>query len=184
MSNETLDYKYKEMVRLAEKSDEYAKSSFEDFKMLSAVGTLLAFKPATIFLDFNGIGEEVLLISGFLAILFIIAFIGFFGLMKQAIVNFYLGQIIVFEKEVRKELNENDHEIQTFRVAENWKLNGRIKQRNLAKKFYSLFYFVISIYPTVIIYIDTKFIFAFGYFVTSMLIVALHYTTAKMVHTD
>jgi len=181
MSNEKLDYKYKEMVRLAEKSDEYAKSSFEDFKMLSAVGALLAFKPATSFLQVDG---EILMISGFLSILFVIAFIGFFGLMKQSIVNFYLGQILIFEKEVRKELEENDCEIQTFRVTENWKLHGRIKQRDLAKRFYLLFYLVISIYPTVIIFNDANIKFALGYFGTSILVVVLHYSTAKMVHTD
>ena len=77
MMNEKLEYKYKEMVRLAEKADEYTKSSFGDFKMLSALGVLLAWKPLTdVFVKESG---DILLV-GFLSILFVIVFIGFYGL--------------------------------------------------------------------------------------------------------
>lgn len=181
MVSEKLEFKYKEMVRLAEKSDEYAKSSFDDFKMLSALGVLLAWKPMSdIFIpDMLMAKSNKFLFIGFLAILFVIAFIGLFGLMKQSVVNFYLEEIQAFEEEVRQELQDTN--TNTFRVAENWMKRGSNKQRKVALRFYSLFYMVITIYPSAILASGSK-VYAIAYFVAALLIAVLHFNTAMIVH--
>lgn len=176
LMNEKLEYKYKEMVRLAEKSDDYAKSSFDDFKLLSALGALLAWKPL---LDVFVKDSGYVLLAGFLAILFIIAFIGLYGLLKQSIAIFFLEESQVFEKEVRDELNDGNSN--TFHVTENWKKRGGVTQRKIAVRFYSLFYFVLTIYPSVILSID-NIIFAFIYFFIALIIVLIHHSTVKIIY--
>lgn len=174
--NEKLEYKYKEMVRLAEKSDDYAKSSFDDFKMLSALGVLLAWKPLSNMFD-NDSGY--LLLIGFLAILFIIAFIGFYGLLKQSVAIFYLEEIQAFEKEVRDELNDDN--TSTFRVAENWTKRGSKTQREIAVRFYYLFYSVLTIYPSVILFIDNT-VFALVYLFIASIVALTHHNTVKILY--
>jgi len=175
--NVKLEYKYKEMVRLAEKSDEYAKSSFDDFKMLSALGVLLAWKPLADIFIVEKTGH--ILLVGFLAILFVIAFIGFYGLLKQSVVIFYLEEIQVFEKEVREELK--DENTNTFRVAENWRKRGSKIQRKIAVRFYYLFYFVLTIYPFAILIID-DIIFAVVYLLVALSVVSIHHNTLRIVY--
>ena len=176
MMNEKLEYKYKEMVRLAEKADEYAKSSFDDFKMLSALGVLLAWKPLSdMFVKESG---DILLV-GFLAILFVIVFIGFYGLLKQSVAIFYLEEIQAFEKEVRDELN--DENTNTFRVAENWNKRGSKTQRKIAVRFYYLFYFVLIIYPVAILSID-NIIFAFVYLFIAVSVAWIHHNSLRIVY--
>ncbi len=174
--NESLELKYKEMVRLAEKIDEYAKSSFDDFKMLSALGVLLAWKPIS---DMSVDAPKEFLLIGFMATLFVIAFIALFGLLKQSIANFYLKEIQVFEKEVRDELKDSN--MQTFRVAENWIKRGSKIQRKAAKRFYLLFYVVIIMYPTTILWLEDEHL-AIIYLVSALFVTGLHLNTTKLVY--
>ncbi len=62
--SEILEYNYQEMVRLAEKCEGLIKSSFDDFKLLGALGVLLAWKP----LEEKFITNPQITLYGFLAI--------------------------------------------------------------------------------------------------------------------
>jgi hypothetical protein len=177
--NEKLELKYKEMVRLAEKSDEYAKSSFEDFKMLSALGALVAWKPIFDIINGESAQSSKLLFIGFLAILFIIAFIGLYALLKQAVVNFYLKELQIFEKDIRKEMGDED--TSTFHVAENWNNVGSKKQRAVAVRFYLLFYAIIIIFPTTILFFDSKYL-ALAYLISALFVVVLHFNATQIVY--
>ncbi len=180
--SDKLDFKYREMVRLAEKSDEYTKASFEDFKLLGALGALIAWKPVVELLSGKpGVDKNILLI-GFLAILAVSAVIGMFGLLRQSVVNFYLHELEKFEKEIRLELDDVD--TATFRVAENWRMEGRKKQRRVAVRFYGLFYLVLIAYPTAILFVDCTPLSAGIYLVSSIGIFLLHMSTTAIVHGD
>jgi hypothetical protein len=177
--NEKLELKYKEMVRLAEKSDEYAKSSFDDFKMLSALGALLAWKPILDVINEGSAQGVMVLFVGFLAILFIIAFIGLYDLSKQSVVNFYLKELLIFEKDIRKEIGDVD--TSTFHVAENWINLGSKKQRAVAVRFYLLFYAIIIIFPTTILFFDSMSP-ALAYLISALIVVALHFNATQVVY--
>lgn len=179
MNTQELDYKYKEMVRLAEVLEQYSRSAFDDFKLLSAVGVLLAFQPASSFFE---IKSDIFLIAGFLAILSIIAFIGFYGLMKQSIAVFYLNEISKFEKEFREGLSAENTEMESFKVAENWKFYGSKKQQKVARIFYSLFYLVITFVPTGVLYTSTNTSQAALYGLSAALVSGLHLYTVKKVY--
>ncbi|WP_320040728.1 hypothetical protein [uncultured Desulfobacter sp.] len=180
MDNLELEFKYKEMVRLSEVLDQYSKSSFEDFKLLGAVGVLLAFQPASSLFD---VKNDLFLVLGFLAILVIICFVGFYGLLKQSLAVFYLDEISKFEKEFREGLRNGESDLESFRVAENWKLVGSKKQREVAKTFYGVFYIVVVFFPTVVLCISTNYSQATVYFISAMIVSALHFRTAKNIHT-
>ena len=179
MTNQNLELKYKEMVRLSEVLDNYARSSFEDFKLLSAIGVLLAFQPAT---SFFSIDNDSFLLVGFLAIFFIIAFIGFYGLMKQSIAVFYLGEIAKFEKEFRELLESSNTEMESFKVAENWKYTGSKKQKKVAEVFYGFFYSVLIFFPTIVLYFWSSITHAIFYCVVAMCVSFIHHYTLKLVY--
>jgi hypothetical protein len=46
--NESLEFHYKEMVRLASIFDSHSKDAFNDFKLLGAVGALLSWGPLSL----------------------------------------------------------------------------------------------------------------------------------------
>ena len=135
MKIDKLELKYKEKVRLAEVANTYAISSFNDFKLLSAVGVILvAWKPI---LEKMGSGtDNSQLLIGFLAINITMTMIGLFALLKQSVVNFYFDEIQILEEEIRNELYEG--KTNTLQAIENWKSKGKHKQRKVAFLFYSL----------------------------------------------
>jgi hypothetical protein len=76
--------------------------------MLSALGALVTWKPVFDFLDVKPDQHANLLFIGFLAILFVIAFIGMYGLLKQSVghlekPNFW--QIVLLTKQRVTHLN-------------------------------------------------------------------------------
>ena len=164
---------------MAEISEEYAKSSFEDFKMLSAIGALLTFEPATSLFKLN---DEMFLLIGFLSILLIISFIGFYGLMKQSIAVFYLNEICKFEAEIRDLIKDQNGEMSSFKVAENWRAFGSKNQRIVAKRFYLLFYIVVSCFPSAVLFVSCCSLKAAIYFFISIAVCIFHFSTAKMIH--
>ncbi len=182
MDAQELEFRYKEMVRLSNILEQYSKSSFEDVKLLGSIGALLAFKPASSLL---GIQDGLFLIVGFLAILIIISFVSFYGLLKQSLAVFYLDEISKFEKEFREGLIGGDVDIESFKVATNWKIAGSKKQREVAKMFYGIFYVVLIFFPTgVLYYSDVNDLpQALIYCVSAVAISILHFRTAKNIHT-
>uniref|UniRef100_A0A832M2M4 Uncharacterized protein n=1 Tax=Oscillatoriales cyanobacterium SpSt-402 TaxID=2282168 RepID=A0A832M2M4_9CYAN len=110
-TDQRLDFLYKEYVRLNEKAEEYIENAFEDFKLMGVIGATIAlWKPIVDFIvlanpkiDYSG-----LLFLGFLSLLFIIAVIGFWNLVKQSFIIFFADNLQGYEEEIRKELKERD----------------------------------------------------------------------------
>lgn len=97
----TFEYLYKEYVRLGDLCDSYSKSSFDDFKLLGAIGALLAWKPIA---DFTTASSSIVLL-GFTAVLFIVVIVGTRDLIKQSVISYYLTQIKLYEEEIRISLD-------------------------------------------------------------------------------
>ncbi len=111
-SNQRIDYLYKEYARLSEKLEEHIKSSFEDFKLLGAASASIAFwKPITdlIVLANPKINYSGLLFLGFLSLLLIFVLIGFATLIRTAYMFSISSNLLSFEQEIRKELNEAEN---------------------------------------------------------------------------
>jgi hypothetical protein len=76
--NESLEFHYKEMVRLAAVFDSHSKDAFNDFKLLGAVGALLSWGPLSS--SFEQIQPKTMLL-GFLAILAVTGLVGIFAVL-------------------------------------------------------------------------------------------------------
>jgi len=103
-----LDYLYKEYVRLSQQAEEYIKSAFEDLKLMGVIGaTISLWKPIVdaIVLVNPRIDSSVLLFLGFLSLLLIVAILGFWNMIKQSYVVFFVDNLQGYEEEIRKELN-------------------------------------------------------------------------------
>lgn len=83
-----MEYVYKEYVRLHEVANAYAHSSFDDFKLLAAVGLILTWAPFGSLFTGETASPEVLFL-GFVAILLIIAIIGTRDFLKQSLIIHY-----------------------------------------------------------------------------------------------
>ena len=108
-SNQRIDYLYKEYARLNEKLEEHIKSSFEDFKLLGAAGASIIFwKPIVdaIVLTNSRINYNGLLFIGFLSLLLFFVLIGFVSLIRTTVMFSISSNLLSFEQEIRKELNE------------------------------------------------------------------------------
>ncbi len=106
-SNPRIDYLYKEYTRLNEKSEEYLKSSYEDFKFLGAIGAIIVFWKSIadiIVLSNAKVNYSSILFLGFLSLLFTVAVIGFMNLVKQSYIFFFIDNLQGYEKDIRKEL--------------------------------------------------------------------------------
>jgi hypothetical protein len=115
-SNET-EQVYKEYVRLNERFDSLVDSSFNDFKLLGAVGALIAWPPLASLDVFNTVYSGLILFIGFVGILFIVAIIGTRDLLRWTLVEYYLQQMLVYEDELKKPFQGD---VMLFQFAHVW----------------------------------------------------------------
>jgi len=173
--NESLEFHYKEMVRLAAVFDSHSKDAFNDFKLLGAVGALLSWGPLSS--SFEQIQPKTMLL-GFLAILAVTGLVGLFALMRQSVVNYQIKELKFFETQIRQCLSGS--ELETFRVAEHWLAWAKTRQRRLGQHFYFLFYFVILAVPCVALY--PNWIYMGIYVVVALVVIALHFRALSIVY--
>src|SRR5690349_22647753 len=83
---------YEELVRLEGRIDAMAQSSFEDFKLLGALGAVLGLSPVAEYFkaDVEVSGEVKLLM--FLTLFAILAVVSFRDLMKQSLIRFLMSE--------------------------------------------------------------------------------------------
>lgn len=143
--SQLLEYLYKEYVRLSNLCDAYAKSSFDDFKLLGAIGALLAWKPVAELAT----ASPFVVLLGFLAILFIVAIIGTRDLLKQSLINYYLSQIKFYEEEIRKILAHTD--APTFCFAIHWESWSQQKHLPIISRLYLLIVLAVTVLPSIIL---------------------------------
>jgi len=116
--NQRIEYLYKEYARLSEKVEEQIKGSFEDFKLLGAASTSIIFwKPIAdvIVLVNSKFSYDGFLFLGFLSLLLVFILIGAAILIRVAHIFSIASNLLSFEEEIRKELNEGEHS-QVFSV--------------------------------------------------------------------
>ena len=172
VENKKVEFIYKEKVRLTEVANTYAQSSFNDFKMLSALGALLtAFKPILESVGAKANDPTTLLI-GFLAINITITLVGMFNLLKQPAINFYFDEIQILEEEIYDKLK--DANSKSFQTVKHWKAKGRDTQKKVVTLFFGLISFVALVFPTAILYFSCKSYYSLIYAFFAVLLITLH----------
>src|SRR3989442_944914 len=105
----SLEYVYKEYVRLSERCASYVQSSFDDIKLFGVGGLAFAWKPIVDHFEPEQPGNTAqsrLLFYGFLTILLVVIIFGIFNLLKQSLVTYYLRHLRAYETEIRADLGD------------------------------------------------------------------------------
>ncbi|HEY9692825.1 MAG TPA: hypothetical protein V6D15_11500 [Oculatellaceae cyanobacterium] len=145
-TSQLIEYLYNDYTRLSDQLDSYVKSTFDDFKFLGAIGVLIAWKPIA---DAVAAKSTHILLLGFISILFIIAIINIRDLLKASIITFYLGQLTLYEAEIKTRLAQPD--TKTFHFAADWEKWNDQKHKRIRWHFNLLFYLLILFFPTVVL---------------------------------
>lgn len=116
-SHQKLDYFYREYSRLSDKAEEHIKSSFDDFKLLGAIGAIVVlWKPIvdTVISPNLKLDYSKILFLGFVSLLLVIEVIAFLNLVRQSYIYFIVYNLQHYEKRIKTELNEELSESQIF----------------------------------------------------------------------
>lgn len=149
-----LAYLYKEFARTAGTVHALVHSSFDDFRLLGAIGVLLAWPPLTKsdLFDSRSSRESTVLLIGFLAFLFLVGALVVRDLLKQSIIRFQVEQVARLEAEIRKELALS--ESTAFRQAASWANWERQWYTPLLGHFALLFVLILLGFPDFVLALD------------------------------
>jgi hypothetical protein len=141
-----VEYLYKEYTRIHDTATDYAKSSFDDFKLLGVIGFIVGWKPLSSWLN---LGPHALLV-GFSAILLASAVIAARDFLKQSLIACCLEETKYYEAELIKEIGPSGDGI--FNGYEHWTTWFKERHRHVANNFYFLFTCCIVVVPAIILY--------------------------------
>jgi hypothetical protein len=120
-SNVKLDYLYKEYARLNDKTEEYVKSIFEDFKLFGAITVVIPIlKPIfDLIVPTNlKIDSGFVWLMGFISLRIVIYIIGFLILARTGYLLHCVHNLQAYEIKIKKELNESaDSDIFNFNLG-------------------------------------------------------------------
>jgi len=175
--NQYLDYHYKEMVRLSKVHTNYINSAFSDFKLLGAVGAMVAWAPLSDAVA-KGHDPKVMLL-GFIAIFIMFIIITLFDLMKQSIMLYYLEQIRHFENAIRDTLDIHDEE--TFKIAHNWPRWSKNVHEHIAWRFFAVLYVFVIAFPATVLLGHGYEWHAVIFLVIALMLLVIQITAVKLV---
>jgi len=151
----SLDCIYKEYVRLNDQCDKYVQSSFEDFKLLGAIGALIVWPPIAN-LSFTRAEESgVILLMGFIGILAIISIIATRDLLKQSVIAFYMKEMANYEANIRARLDDVD--TNAFRLAQNWPEWQKRKHSAISLRFRLIFFLFLFFFPITVLVLQDSY---------------------------
>jgi hypothetical protein len=142
-----LDYLYREYVRVSDRVNALVDGSFEDFRLLAALGVLLAWPPFVASL--NRQDDHALLLLGLLAMLMIVAILLLRDLLKQSIIRYSIDQVRRLEAEIRDALGTPDARI--FSGADTWTRWEERWYRPLVLRYAALFVLILLPFPDVVL---------------------------------
>lgn len=173
-TSQFIEYLYKDYARLGDQLDSYAKSTFDDFKFLGAIGILIAWKPVA---DAVATKSNNILLLGFILILFIIAIVGIRDLLKASIITFYIKQLKLYEGEIKTRLAQPD--TKAFHFAADWEKWSEEKHKRIRLHLNLLFYLLILFFPTVMLASQDPRWYAAIYLVIALLTMIIFQSAAK-----
>lgn len=166
------DYLYKEYVRLATSLEGFVRSSFEDFKLLGAIGVIAAWPPLADWLsEDGGPSRGLVLFGGFTVILLVVAIIATRDLLKQSIMEFHLLQMRDYERALKQALGV---EAPIFDFSDGWKRWHEQTHHPIAVYFAAYFLAVLIVFPTAVLLVLDAAWYALLYGVVFLVVVALY----------
>lgn len=174
------DIVYAEYTRLSAVSERIFHSSFDDIKLLAALGAIIGLEPITTYVNEGKPIAVSYLFIGFLGVFSIIAAIAFRDTLKQSFM-FYLGEhLIRYEEFIRKQDGFKETNLfLTHSEGEQW-LSSRHKKLVIAFNFFVLLP-TIGI-PAFILYRNESGVFryyTFSYVVICLAVYALYFYLTK-----
>ncbi|MDQ3021168.1 MAG: hypothetical protein M3R36_11455 [Bacteroidota bacterium] len=119
-----LEFFYKEYVRISDRCVSYVNSSFDDIKLYTVLGSIIAWPPITESF-FND--DVKVLFLGFLAIYSVFIILSVYNLMKQSLVVYYLNKLTFYETEIRKLLNDEEKIFEWSESYTEWRKDKVVK---------------------------------------------------------
>lgn len=169
-----VEYLYKEYERLHGVANGYAHSSFDDFKLLGAIGAILAWQPLLGLFNKSSCSEAdlPLLFAGFVAILLVTAIIGTRDLLKQSLIIFHRNEVQAYEPQLKAILCPQDSK--AFTGYQAWGVWFTSRHRPVALAFYGLCAATIVLFPTATLHLvsQSDHTWALSYFVLACLVSA------------
>lgn len=165
--NVYFEYLLKEYHSLADRLDSYAKSSFEDFKLLAVAGFIIAWPPVAPSLLGNG--SNFTLFAGFVAVLLTVAAIDARDNLKHSVVRFYMSQAKKLEKEILAIAGRQG--VESFHIVRNWDFWFEKKHKRLVHIFHAMVYVVVIGIPSMIMIAEEMTGHAIAFGVISLLVV-------------
>lgn len=154
------EHLYKEYSALSTRIDTYATGSFDDIKLLGAVGSVIAWQP--IWKKFKPTDSSMTLFIGFAVILLIVTVLEYWNLLKLSLIRFYMARMVEAEKELLELANRSN--VQSFHVGRKWATWSESMHRSLSFQYQVLYYGTVAFIPPVSLYMTTeKAKFALGY---------------------
>ncbi len=144
-----LDYLYREFVRVSDRVNSMVDGSFEDFRLLAAIGVLLVWPPFAQSVDGAGKDDDKLLLLGLLAMLLIVATLLLRDLLKQSIIRFSIDQVRRLEVEIRTALRMPDARI--FDGADSWTSWEERWYRPIVLRYGALFALILLPFPVLVL---------------------------------
>ncbi len=165
-----LDYHYRELVRLSEIQNSHLNHAFANFKLFGAVGAMLAWKPLTaVFIEQ---ARPLMLLIGFVALLFVALLILFYDFMRQSIMLFYTEQVKHHEAVLRQALQLGDE--RSFAVASQWKPWAKKVHEPIAVRFFAYLYLLMIAFPTAVFFASGENYHALAYLAIAVVLIGVH----------
>ena len=136
---------YREYVRLNARLDGIVDGVWNDFRLLGAVGALVAWAPIAQSGLFSQSDPAPLLFIGFVGILIVVSVIGVRNLIKETVIAHYLLELRSCETDLRSQLDPA--KLHSFRAAAHWLDHRAVTWRGVLSRFYLLIGVFLVLFP-------------------------------------
>jgi len=177
-SGTSVEYLYKEYVRLSERCVSYVQSSFDDIKLFGASGLVFAWKPVVDSPLVPPANRALVLFYGFLAILLVVIILAIFNLLRQSLVIYYLRHVREYEATLKATLGFPGEAI--FHWSDSYsRWRTTIVERVFVRLLMVVFGTII-VFPTIVLALQEPQLYAMIYGGLSLLLVGVYLSAARL----
>ena len=151
-------------------------SSFSDFHLLASIGALIAWPPIATSNLFQNTQEGPILLVGFIGILSLIVIIAVRDMLKWSVIEFYLGEMRLYEQEIREYINS---ETQGFQLASHWPKHFREQYIPLFSRFSLLFVLLLIFLPVGVFYFRAEYVYLTIYLIVFSVVFGIYLLAAR-----
>lgn len=166
-----LERVYEEYVRLGGICNDYIHKALGDIRLFGSIGALLAWDPLSRLFELDARLQQPVTPVGFLTLLLVIVLVMFFDLLKQSIFFFHMQRM----RELEQVLNRAaGGQVELFHIAGGWPGWFRRHHAPVANGFWGVFYLLVVVFPSIILYLQDYAGWLFVYLPTALVLLGLH----------